>query len=209
MQNSFDLISVTDHNGTATTTSLNIAKVFGKEHKHVLQDIQRAIETVAEVSAEATGLNFDPLKKQPLVFEETTYADSKGEVRPMYLLNRDATVFLIMGYTGKKAAKFKLGYIAAFDDMEKKLKELPAGSNGTAAPVVTDKLYSACTKLLKDYRTTNKASYAAMADLNMRAEMLTKLLGYNPIDEYEKQVKIERAKYMNGYYRDYYKNHCY
>lgn len=41
----------------------------------------------------------------------------------MYIMNRDGFTLLTMGFTGKKAFKFKLDYIAAFNEMERKLKE--------------------------------------------------------------------------------------
>lgn len=50
-------------------------------------------------------------------FIQTSYRDAKGEERPMYLLNRNAVVLLVMSYTGAKALQFKLAYMQAFDHM--------------------------------------------------------------------------------------------
>ena len=41
----------------------------------------------------------------------------------MFVMNRDGFTLLAMGFTGKKAMKFKLDYIAAFNKMEKALKD--------------------------------------------------------------------------------------
>jgi len=95
--------------GHAVTTSLKVAEVFGKQHKHVL----RAIETL-ECSEEFGRANFGP----------ANYLDKQGKPRPMYNVFRNGLVWLVMGFTGPEAARYKEAYIRAFDMMEGKLKEL-------------------------------------------------------------------------------------
>ncbi|EPX4070212.1 Rha family transcriptional regulator, partial [Shigella flexneri] len=51
------------------------------------------------------------------------YTDAKGEKRPMYQITKNGFVFLVMGFTGKKAAAFKEAYIAEFDRMEAELRQ--------------------------------------------------------------------------------------
>ena len=48
----------------------------------------------------------------------------------MYEITRDGFTLLAMGFTGKKAMQFKIKYIAAFNEMEAKLKDL------TGKPVI-------------------------------------------------------------------------
>lgn len=50
------------------------------------------------------------------------YEDAKGEKRSMFLLDRDFTSYIIMGFTGQKADVWKLKYIDAFNKMEEQLK---------------------------------------------------------------------------------------
>lgn len=95
--------------GQAVTTSLKVAEVFGKQHKHVL----RAIETL-ECSEEFGRANFGL----------ANYLDKQGKPRPMYNVFRNGLVWLVMGFTGPEAAQYKEAYIRAFDMMEGKLKEL-------------------------------------------------------------------------------------
>lgn len=90
--------------GNAMTTSRDVAHVFGKEHKNVLQ----AIENL-DCSDDFNELNFQPVK----------YIDEKGEKRPMYQMTRDGFSFLVMGFRGKKAAEFKEKFIQKFNAMEK------------------------------------------------------------------------------------------
>ena len=94
---------VTIENGRAVTTSVAVAEFFRKMHKDVL----RKIETL-ECSEDFNERNFTPV----------TYTDAKGEKRPMYQITKNGFVFLVMGFTGKKAATFKEAYIAEFDRME-------------------------------------------------------------------------------------------
>ncbi|VEW00035.1 Ash family protein [Escherichia coli] len=99
---------VTIKNGRAVTTSVAIAEFFGKRHDNVL----RAIANI-ECSEKFNALNF----------EDVTYTDTKGEKRPMYQITKNGFVFLVMGFTGKKAAAFKEAYIAEFDRMEAELRQ--------------------------------------------------------------------------------------
>ncbi|EEU9450046.1 transcriptional regulator [Escherichia coli] len=99
---------VTIENGRAITTSVAIAEFFGKRHDNVL----RAIANI-ECSEKFNALNF----------EDVTYTDAKGEKRPMYQITKNGFVFLVMGFTGKKAAAFKEAYIAEFDRMEAELRQ--------------------------------------------------------------------------------------
>ncbi|EII7657303.1 Rha family transcriptional regulator [Escherichia coli] len=104
---------VTIKNGRAVTTSIAIAEFFGKRHDNVL----RAIANI-ECSEKFNALNF----------EDVTYTDAKGEKRPMYQITKNGFVFLVMGFTGKKAAAFKEAYIAEFDRMEEELRQNNAPS---------------------------------------------------------------------------------
>ena len=99
-------------NDQVLTNSLLVAEKFGKEHKHVLDTIRELIQGCAETSA-------DPM------FVETIYVNEQNRQEyPMFVMNRDGFTLLAMGFTGKKALKFKLDYIAAFNAMERSLKEI-------------------------------------------------------------------------------------
>lgn len=98
-------------NDRILTTSLKVAEVFSKEHQHVLRDIRNLIEGVSKIG-------------DTPMFVETTYINEQnGQEYPMFVMNRDGFTLLAMGFTGKKAMKFKLDYIAAFNAMEDSLKK--------------------------------------------------------------------------------------
>ncbi|HDR15548.1 MAG TPA: hypothetical protein ENN79_08755 [Desulfobacteraceae bacterium] len=85
---------VTIVNNQTTTTSLNVAEVFGKPHLD-LPDIFRQGN-----------------------FSQSSYTNTQGKDQPMYNMTRDGFAILVMGFTGKKAMKFKIAYINAFNQME-------------------------------------------------------------------------------------------
>lgn len=95
----------------AVTTSLQVAKVFNKKHKHVIEAINNKIQS-AENSADYQKM-----------FAVGTYKDSQGRTYPMYYMNRDGFTFIAFGFTGAKADQFKLKYIDAFNQMEKQLQQ--------------------------------------------------------------------------------------
>lgn len=100
---------VTIKNGRVVASSRDVAEAFGKLHKNVLQ----AIDEV-ECSPEFAGLNFQP----------STYRDTTGRELRCFDLTRDGFVFLVMGFTGRDAARFKEAYIAAFNAMEEELRRM-------------------------------------------------------------------------------------
>lgn len=97
-------------NESALTNSLLVAEKFKKNHRDVLESI-RNILTSAENSAVLQ------------MFDESQYVNEQNKEQPMFIMNRDGFTLLAMGFTGKKAMKFKLEYIGAFNAMEKALKE--------------------------------------------------------------------------------------
>lgn len=84
------------------TDSLKVAEAFGKRHTHIL----RAIELL-DCPKEFTQPNFGL----------SDYIDSTGRVLPKYEMTKDGWMFLVMGFTGEKAAQIKIAFINAFNAM--------------------------------------------------------------------------------------------
>jgi len=70
--------------------SRHVAEVFGREHRNVLQAIDRI-----DCSEEFNALNF----------KRVEYLDAKGETRRAYDMTKDGFTFLVMGFTGATAAR--------------------------------------------------------------------------------------------------------
>lgn len=101
-----DLVTINE-NRQPVTTSLKIAEVFGKRHRDVLRAIK-----LLKCSSDFNARNFALVE----------YRDEKGEKRTYYDITRDGWTFLVMSFTGAKAAEWKEKYIAAFNAMEQALK---------------------------------------------------------------------------------------
>ena len=103
-----DGLGLTIRGGRVVVSSRDVARIFEKEHYNVVRDVK-----ALDCSESFNALNFEGVE----------YRDAKGERRPEYLMTRDGFVFLAMGYTGKRAARFKEAYINRFNEMEKQLNE--------------------------------------------------------------------------------------
>lgn len=102
-------------NNQPVTSSLRVAEVFDKQHKHVLEAIDDLVGVV-ENSAD-------------LFYEDTyTHPQNKQKYRQIIMTKKGWTL-VAMGFTGKKATQFKLDYINAFDEMEAQLKSQLDTSN--------------------------------------------------------------------------------
>lgn len=93
----------------AVTTSLQVAKSFGKRHDRVLRAIEKLISTAPKNGESA--------------FIKSAYKDASGKSNTMYFMNRDGFAILVMGFTGKQAIEWKWKYIEAFNSMERLLVE--------------------------------------------------------------------------------------
>ena len=133
----------------AVTTSLMIAEVFGKEHKHVLRDIEKYEKDVP---------NFG------LMFYEGETLDSYNRERKTYFMNRDGFTLLAMSFTGRKALDFKLKYIEAFNQMEKQLQ--------LQAPVTMVEALTLALEQQKELETKNQI----IGELKPKADYTDKIL---------------------------------
>ena len=89
------LINIANNNGVLTVGSVEVARHFEKQHKHILQTIH---DLAAENSAAKN------------MFIESTY-ENRGKQYPQYLITRDGFSLLVMGF------------IEAFNKMETALKQ--------------------------------------------------------------------------------------
>jgi len=102
-----DQLVLKNSSGKDITTSLIIAKVFEKNHQHVLRDIKEL-----SCSKEFRQANFGL----------SSYINSQNKKMPAYEITKDGFSFLGMGFTGAKASKFKEMFINEFNKREAMLK---------------------------------------------------------------------------------------
>ena len=92
-----------------TTTSMNVANVFGKEHR----DVTRAINSL-DCSDEFRARNYTL----------SYYVSSQNKKIKCVDITRDGFAFLCMGFTGKKSAQFKEAYINEFNRMSSSINSI-------------------------------------------------------------------------------------
>lgn len=114
---------VTVLNEQPVTSSLQIAENFDREHKDVLKIIYKVQKDVKKAREDS-----DSKKAKNCAFYNDMFLPDKYEVNnnpkkyPMFYINKDGFVLLVMGFTGSKATQFKLRYIEEFNRMEQELK---------------------------------------------------------------------------------------
>ncbi|MFB1080288.1 Rha family transcriptional regulator, partial [Photobacterium damselae] len=107
-----DLVFLSPDNDLVTDSFL-IAKYFSKRHDNVIQKIK-----ALECSSEFTNLNFQVCHKNNDL--------QNNKLQPFYQITKNGFIFLVMGFTGKRASLIKEAYINAFDLMAEQLKKQSA-----------------------------------------------------------------------------------
>lgn len=103
-----DLITV--QGNQPRTTSLKVAEAFGKRHTHVIDKIKSL-----DCSANFASANFSAYD------QDVPIGNGAQRKSKVYEMTKDGFMFLVMGFTGKKAAQVKESYINAFNEMAEKL----------------------------------------------------------------------------------------
>lgn len=98
---------VTMKNGLPIVSSKNVSDKFGKVHR----DVMRAISDL-NCSDDFRLRNY----------AQSSYTSPQNKNLKCVDMTRDGFAFLCMGFTGKKAAKWKESYIEAFNEMEEYIR---------------------------------------------------------------------------------------
>lgn len=140
--------------GKAFTTTHQVATAFGKLHNHVIAKVRSL-----ECSDQFLTDNFSSVQ-----FEH------RGNTYEAFEMTKDGFMFLVMGFTGKPAAAIKEGYIAAFNEIAKRLNlnaealvgDLVGAVIGSSGEVVLDrvidqKAYAVPKSMQRSFRHTMKS----------------------------------------------------
>lgn len=185
-------------NEEAVTTSLQVAEIFQKRHTHILEKIAQLLN--------------EPKNGLVEMFKKSTYVDAKGELRPMYYINRDGFSLLVMGFTGKKALDWKLKYIEAFNLMEKYINfrkadkqiqknsmqflhdnlEMPSTKDYIKANTIANK----CISSLFGYEKSVKKSDMSAEMLEQREPVLKEVVELMAVkDKYDLDIHVSESIY--------------
>ena len=102
---------LTNSKGQDVTTSPIVAKIFGRNHADVLRDIRNL-----HCSDEFRLRNFAEM------FINSDLPNGGSRQDPYYEMTKDGFSFLVMGYTGERAAQFKETFINEFNKRDSLLK---------------------------------------------------------------------------------------
>ncbi|OHX10492.1 hypothetical protein BI347_22205 [Chromobacterium sphagni] len=92
--------------GHVLTDSLRVAEKFGKRHGDVLRAVDRL------------DCGDDFWRRN---FASREYTDMRGKCWRLVEMTKDGFMFLVMGFTGKQAARVKVAFINAFNAMAEQL----------------------------------------------------------------------------------------
>ena len=162
-------------NNQVVTTSLHIAEVFEKQHKHVLEAIKNLV-------AESSAAKY---------FVEGVY-ENRGKEYPLYYMNRDGFTLIAMGFTGKKALKFKLKYIEAFNEMENRLRQRQIQQPANNFP----KSYAEALRVIADLTERIKKSDDEYIQLSIMYSELKR-------EKEEQAIKQEIKKHLEEHKQTY------
>lgn len=108
-----DELHLQTENGQVVVSSRYVAERFNKRHGDVVRAIENKLELFQENDSTQNCVQY---------FIPSSYIDASGKNNKEYLLTRKGFSFIVMGFTGLEADKWKLAYIEAFDKMEATLK---------------------------------------------------------------------------------------
>lgn len=137
--------------GGVFASSRDVAEFFGKRNSDVIRDIRNLIEKEPSLGVR----NFASFKINDLTGESTSH----------YEMDRDGFTLLAMGFTGARALKWKLAYIAAFNAMEAQLR----------SPVLDLNDPSQLLPLLTSYAHRAQISEAKVIEMAPKAEAFDRL----------------------------------
>jgi len=117
------------------TTSRRVACYFGKKHHNVLRAVKNVMVEMVDDAANEIKIDFidtlndgsDTPKTGSIStakfpdFELSHYRDGRNRKKPEYFLSHDGFLFLVMGFTGREAMRWKKVFVREFRRMEAEL----------------------------------------------------------------------------------------
>lgn len=95
-----------------TLTSMEVAKMVGKQHKNLLADVRGYVKELGELKIQPTDF-----------FRENTYKTEQNKTLPCYDISKKGCEFIAHKLTGIKGTAFTARYINRFHDMEEELQK--------------------------------------------------------------------------------------
>jgi len=165
-------LSVFQQGNQLYTDSREVAKMIGKDHRHLLRDIDGYCAVLEKVTEPKIGLSE--------FFVKSTYKDSTGRTLPCYNITKKGCEFVANKLTGKKGIIFTAAYVDAFHYMEDKLS-----GKATAGNLASVKVKDAEARL-NNSRVRKASMYMKIADAKVVP------------DKYKQDLLSYATKELNG-----------
>ncbi|MED1018140.1 Rha family transcriptional regulator [Bacillus atrophaeus] len=107
-----NILNLIESNGQYLADSRDVAEMTGKRHSDLIRAIKGYIDTIL-TDAKLRSSDF---------FIVSTYEDSKGEIRPCFLLTKQGCEMVANKMTGEKGILFTAAYVNQFNQMERHLQ---------------------------------------------------------------------------------------
>lgn len=170
------ILTLVNNNGTNVASSLDIARVLGKAHMHVLRDIR-------EVKSNLTIQSLDSETFSP---ELTTYTNSRGRVYEMYYLNRVEALTLVSRYD----ESLRHALVREWDLFEKGLEGVRSARTLEDAKMIAEACFTyrdllrqnhpALTSLISEKEATLNCGHGDYPHIHLHRLAVKVALGTNP-----------------------------
>ena len=188
-------LTVFSRHGQLYTDSRDVAKMIGKEHKHLLRDIDGYISILGQSKIGLSDF-----------FIRSTYTSSQNKQLPCYLITKKGCEFVANKLTGEKGVIFTAAYVNAFHTMEDELNKQK--NKFMALP----KDYSSALRALADeYDKNQKLTDENAEQKQLIAEQKPKVNYYDVILSSKNAIPIiqiakdygKTAQWMNEFLHDH------
>ena len=120
-------LAIFNHDGKLYTDSREVAKMIGKDHAHLMRDIDGYISVLGQ-----SKIGFSDF------FVKSTYRSSQNKELPCYNITKKGCEFVANKLTGNKGITFTAIYVNAFHAMEDKLSgKLPTKPEHKKLPLAS------------------------------------------------------------------------
>lgn len=106
-------LTIVNKNGQLVTDSRQVAQMIGKDHAHLIRDIDTYISYLSQ----------NPKLDSADFFIESSYEAGTGKPYKCYLITKKGCDMVANKMTGEKGVIFTATYVTKFDEMEKRLKQ--------------------------------------------------------------------------------------
>lgn len=139
-------LNIFEENGQLLADSREVAQTIQIRHGDLLEKINGYVKYLT--NGEFRSLDF---------FIESTYPDSKGEIRPCYLITKKGCDMIANKLTGRKGVLFTAAYVEGFNKMKEFIEKSQTIGDNVSFPDFVKSL-----EIVADMLRYNEASKVAM-----------------------------------------------